>query len=371
MRFGPLLLALALVSALAYWFLLRDPAQLAALNAQFSGGEAVEPAQEIATQPVEPLKPVPVMVLEIVAEQARTELVIRGRTEANRTVHVPAETTGIVISQPLRRGAEVTAGQLLCELSAGTRAAQLREAEAQLARAEADFQAADRLSERGFGAETTRIARSADLRAAQAAVDLVKWDIEKLKIRAPFDGILESDTAELGARLAPGEACATVIDLHVVKATGYVGEQSIDQIEVGDEAKARLINGMEAAGDITFISRMADEDTRTYLVEVTLDNPDAALRDGMTAEIMIDLPNRRAHLVPQSALTLDDQGRMGLRIAEGVQARFIPVKVLRDDPRGVWVAGLPERVEVIVVGQEFVRDGREIRPVAISWDDLG
>ncbi|MEM7505471.1 MAG: efflux RND transporter periplasmic adaptor subunit [Pseudomonadota bacterium] len=311
------------------------------------------------------------MVLETEAQQAAAELVVRGRTEANRTVHVPAETTGIVISQPLRRGSEVTAGQLLCELSAGTRAAQLREAEAQLARAEADFQAADRLSERGFGAETTRIARSADLRAAQAAVDLVKWDIQKLQIRAPFDGILETDTAELGARLAPGATCATVIDLHVVKATGYVGEQSIDQIEVGGDAKARLINGMETQGEITFISRMADEDTRTYLIEVTLANPEARLRDGMTAEIMVDLPARTAHLIPQSALTLDDQGRVGLRIAEGTKARFLPVTILRDDPTGVWVSGLPERAEVIVVGQEFVRDGREIEPVRISWDDLG
>ncbi|MEL6476553.1 MAG: efflux RND transporter periplasmic adaptor subunit [Pseudomonadota bacterium] len=373
MRIGPILLALALVAGLAYWFGLRDPAERAALLAKANGEAA---ATQTAELPVlgngeDKLRPVRVMVLEVEAAETRQTLVVRGRTQANRTVHVPAETTGIMVSQPLRRGAEVVEGQVLCKLSSGTRQAQLREAEAQLARAEADFAAADRLSERGFGAATTRNARQAELQAAEAAVDLIEWDIEKLEIRAPFDGVLESDTAELGARLAPGEACATVIDLSVVKVVGYIGEQNVDQIARGGTAQARLITGAELAGDITFISRMADEDTRTYLLEVTLDNTSGTLRDGMTAELMIDLPAVTAHLVPQSALTLDDNGRMGVRLAEGRQARFAPVAPLRDTADGIWVRGLPDLARIIVVGQEFVRDGREIVPVSVSREDLG
>ncbi|MEM8698636.1 MAG: efflux RND transporter periplasmic adaptor subunit [Pseudomonadota bacterium] len=373
MRIGSIVLALALVAGLAYWFGYRDPDQRAALIAR-AGGETVAPDPEdlpMIEGQEEALRPVSVMVLEVAASETRQRLVVRGRTEANRTVHVPAETTGIMVSQPLRRGAEVAEGQVLCQLSSGTRQAQLREAEAQLARAQADFTAADRLSERGFGAETTRNARRAELQAAEAAVDLIEWDIEKLVIRAPFDGVLESDTSELGARLAPGETCATVIDLSVVKVVGYVGEDNVDGVDLGGEATARMINGREAPGQITFVSRMADEDTRTYLVEVTLTNQGDTLRDGMTAELLIDLPPVTAHLLPQSALTLDDNGRMGVRLAEAGQARFIPVTPIRDTVEGIWVSGLPETARVIVVGQEFVRDGRAIMPVPIKREDLG
>ena len=162
-----------------------------------------------------------------------------------------------------------------------------------------------------------------------------------------------------------------MIDLSSVKVTGFVGEQNVDQISIGGKAAARLINGRQVAGEITFVSRMADEDTRTYLVEVTLDNPDGDLRDGMTAEILIDLPPVTAHMVPQSALTLDDLGRMGLRLAVGAEAKFYPVAILRDMSDGVWVTGLPDTAQVIVVGQEFVRDGRQITAVPIAWGDLG
>ncbi|MBY8978113.1 efflux RND transporter periplasmic adaptor subunit [Rhodobacteraceae bacterium NNCM2] len=378
MRLGPLLLTVILIAGLAYWFVFRDPAQQESVTAMLTGEHpAAEetPANPVATDtPVpaaEQLRPVSVMVLDSEVEETVSKLIVRGRTEANRNVNAPAETTGIVISQPLRRGSEVKAGQVLCELAPGTRPAQLLEAQAKLAQARVDFDAASKLSERGFTAETTRMSRAADLETAQAAVELIEWDISKLKITSPFDGVLESDTAELGARLAPGEPCANVIDLSIIKVTGYIGEQNIDAIRLGQTAVARLINGTEGTGRITFISRVADADTRTYLVEVTLDNRDGKLRDGMTTESMIDLPPQSAHLVPQAALTLDDDGALGLRIAEGDTSRFVEVGILRDEERGVWVTGLPDKARIIVVGQEFVRDGRAIRSVPITWDDLG
>ncbi|MEM8840245.1 MAG: efflux RND transporter periplasmic adaptor subunit [Pseudomonadota bacterium] len=317
------------------------------------------------------LRPVSVMVMNVEVEPTSGKLIVRGRTEANRNVNAPAETTGIVISQPLRRGSEVTEGQVLCELSPGIRQAQLIEAKANYDRALVDFDAASKLSERGFTAETTRMSRAADLETARAAVDLIELDIERLKITSPFDGVLETDTAELGARLAPGETCANVIDLNKIKVVGYVGEQNIDAVSLGQTAVARLINGTEKPGEVSFISRVADEDTRTYLVEVTLDNQDGRLRDGMTSELLIDLPAVPAHLIPQAALTLDDHGTLGVRIGDGDSSRFVEVDILRDEERGVWVAGLPDAAQVIVVGQEFVRDGRKITPVEITWDDLG
>ncbi|MEM7236582.1 MAG: efflux RND transporter periplasmic adaptor subunit [Pseudomonadota bacterium] len=378
MRLGPLVLTAALVAGLAYWFVLRSPAQQDAFMAAVSGGEtevtqaaAAPPTDESEPQASDTLRPVQVMVLPSREEDTVSRLVIRGRTEANRNVHAAAETTGVVISSPLRRGTEVEAGQLLCELSPGTRAAQLLEAEAQLERARVDFDAAARLNDRGFSSTTTRMSRAADLEAAQAAVDLVNWDIGKLKIVAPFDGILESDTAELGARLAPGETCATIIDLSIVKVTGFVGEQNIDSIRPGQSATARLINGREETGEITFISRVADQDTRTFLVEVTLQNHEGRLRDGMTTELLIDLPAIKAHFVPQTALTLDDSGELGLRVIDQDTSRFLPVTILRDEARGVWLTGLPQTADIIVVGQEFVRDGRRVKAVPISWDDLG
>ncbi len=357
MRLTSLALALLSAGALYYWFAVRGPAEDMAVTVVTVATTGAEAEQN---------RPVPVMVEVSEARPMVDQLVLRGRTVAIRNVSVPAETAGLVISQPLRKGTTVAEGDVLCRLDPGARAAQLLGAEAGLAEARIEAEAATTLSRKGFAAETTRMARQAQLEAAQAQVDLVKLDIARLVIHAPFDGVLETDTAEIGSRLDLGDTCATVIDLSSVKVSGYVSEQEVDQIVPGQTATARLINGRTIPGEISFISRVSDPETRTYLVEVTLLNQDGRIRDGMTAELRIDLPAEVAHLIPQTALTLDDAGRLGVRLAVEGKARFVEIRIIRDEIDGVWVTGLPERAAVIVVGQEFVRDGRSIAPTILD-----
>ena len=364
MRSMSLITAVLVAAALLYWFGLRHPSAGMAAD----GTQVVEATSAAVAKDED--APVPVMVLQSRAQETSAPLILRGRTQALRDVEVSAETTGRVISEPLRHGAVVKAGQVLCRLDPAVRSAELAEAEAALAEAEAEASAATQLEAKGFTAETALRARQAQLRAAQAHLDKIRWDIERLEITAPFDGLLESDAAELGSLLIPGSVCANVVDLSEIKVEAYVSEQAVDQMSLDQPAEARLINGMTATGKITFISRMADAETRTYQVEVTLPNPDRSIRSGMTTELTIELPPQKAHLVPQSALTLDDDGRLGVRTAADGSARFNPVAILRDVPDGVWISGLPAQADIIVVGQEFVRDGRKIAATPVSLDQL-
>ena len=373
MRITSLLLATSIVAVLLYWFHFRH--QSDSMAAEAASKQTVQVTEEVVPAAVPSTDPaaqasVPVMILESTAQTTASFLVVRGRTEAARNVQVAAQTSGSVISQPLRRGSQVTRGQPLCELDPGIRAAELAEAQASLAEAEADAEASRRLSQKGFAAENSLKTSTARLQAAQARLDRVQWDIDKLIIRAPFDGVLETDTAELGTFLATGGMCANVIDLSAVKISGFVSEQEIDLLSVGQKATARLINGIKTAGEISFLSRMADSQTRTFGVEVSLPNPDGRIRDGMTAELRVALPQRSGHLVPQSALTLNDEGRLGVRIDDDGITRFRPVQILADDVKGVWVSGLEDSVRIIVVGQEFVREGRRVAGTPVSWSAL-
>lgn len=303
---------------------------------------------------------VAVIARHSVARNVESELVLRGRTEALRRVEVRAEVTGLVNSEPLRRGAIVEKGDVLCQLDPGTRPAQLAEAQARLKEAEANSRASESLVERGFTAETTAISNRAALQAAQAAIDQAEREIERLKLLAPFDGLLESDTAEIGTLLQPGSICATVTDLDPIKLIGYAPERLVDRIEVGAPVGTRLLTGQEFLGEVTFVARSADPETRTFLVQAEVPNRDLAIRDGITAEIVVGLDGTEAHLLPQSALTLDDLGRLGVRIVQDGAAAFAPVSIVRDVAEGVWLEGLPESVDVIVVGQDFVTDGQPV-----------
>lgn len=341
-----------------------------------------------------------VVALQSAARDIDSAVILRGRTEAKRQVEVRAETTATIVNAPLRKGTQVTAGEELCVLDPGTRPAQLTQARARLAEAKAkqpeaqarleeahallkeaqiNLTAAKKLSEGGFASET-RLAgaeadertaaaaiasaeaglqsTSADIEAAAAAVSEAEKEMERLTISAPFDGLLESDTAELGSLMQEGTLCATVIQLDEIKLVGFVPEAEVDRVEIGAIAKAKLATGADVQGRVTFVSRSADPETRTFEIDIVVPNADLKIRDGQTADIIISADGAQAHKLPQSALTLNKDGRLGVRIVDAnSNVEFVAVTLLRDEVDGVWLTGLPDRADVIVVGQDFVTHG--------------
>ncbi len=368
------------------------------------GDEPSETATE-ASESVQSPDSIGVVVLRSTAREIGSAVQLRGQTKANRQVEVLAETISTVLSEPKRKGAFVEAGDLLCELDPGTRPAslaeamaakleaesrvpeaeaRLEEAHARLAEAEINLKAARKLSETGFGSETRRISSEAEMstaeagiksaeagleatqagiEAATAAVAAAQREIDRLTISAPFKGLLESDTAELGSLMQPGSLCATVIQLDPIKLVGFVPESEVNRIIVGSMATAQLVTGLQVEGRVTFLSRSADETTRTFEVEITVPNPELLIRDGQTANIQIAAEGVKAHLLPQSALTLNNEGELGVRtvVADNV-VDFVPIRLLRDTADGVWVGGLPETADIIVIGQEFVTRGVTVAP---------
>ena len=415
MRPFPLIIA-ALV-CVALYFVILDRERLVGFATRFAPeptGTVTEPlTEEAAAAPLAESAPddarVHVVARRSEAQVTENAVQLRGRTEALREVTASAETSGRIISDPIRAGAFVEEGQLLCEIDPGTRLTALEEAEAaldsararlpeaeaqlagaraQLTAAEIDANAASRLSESGFGSETRAASAEAaregalaqiqsgeaalsqarsGIRSAEAAVTRAEEEIARLTITAPFAGYLETDTAEIGTLMQPGAPCATVIQLDPIKLVGFVPEAQVDRVMLGAEAGARLSSGRQVRGEVSFVSRSADEATRTFRVEITVPNPDVTIRDGQTADILVRSEGMPAHLLPASAMTLNDDGTLGVRIVDEGVVRFVPVRMIRDTTTGVWLTGLPEVADVITVGQEFVTDGV---PVRVTYEEL-
>lgn len=444
MRVFPILAAIV-VTALIYFFVFERDRLIAALTqptassadvaAGSDGAEEVETNVEVETDSEG--RAVNVVAMKSIAQTIDSAVILRGQTQAFRQVDLRAETSGQVISQPLRKGALVEEGEVMCNLDPGTRQAMLGEARARLAEAiarvpeaearipeaqavvaeararveeakarlveaEINANAATRLSESGFASETRVAGTQASVRGAEAAIGsaeaglksaasnlesagagieaakagvesaraavaAAEREIEKLTMRAPFSGLLETDTAELGSLLQPGDVCATIIQLDPIMIVGFVSETQVTRVEPGAPARAILSSGVEVTGKVSFLSRASDPTTRTFRVEVQVSNTDLALSDGQTAEIIIAAEGKHAHLLPQSALTLDNTGQLGVRIVEaGDRVGFRAVTMLRDTPEGVWLTGLEDETNVIIIGQDFVTEG--VR-VAASYQD--
>lgn len=376
MRIVPLVTAGLVLGSLYMFVIERDTlrAFTGAAQAQQAGSGA---APDAVVQPVADTR-FAVVVERFEEQDLESGVILRGRTALSRQVEVRAETTGVVLSQPLQRGASVVQGDVLCELDPGTRAASLAEAEARLAEGQArlveaqeGFDNASRLSAEGFAAQTRVTAAEAGLQAAragvqaaQAGVEAARAELGRLIVTAPFDGVLEMKTAETGSLLGAGGLCATIVQLDPILLIGFAAEAQIDRLQMGAMAGAQLSNGTQVLGQVTFLARTADPATRTFRVEVTVPNADLSIRDGMSADILIAANATRGHLVPGSALTINDEGTLGLRLVDANDVTlFAPVTVLRDAPQGFWVDGLPAVADVIVVGHEYVTDGVSVRAV--------
>jgi membrane fusion protein, multidrug efflux system len=327
------------------------------------GNSEAEPGGVAATAPTEQ-DLFQVRVRTFQAAQRTAQLVLRGRTQTEARVNVKAETPGLVDSIPVSRGQRVEAGDILCRIEPGAREATLLEANARLEQAKLDHEALAKLQESGYAADTRVRALKAQVDAAQAAVTRAELDLKRIILRAPFAGVVEHDNAEIGDYLDVGRACITIVALDPMLVVGQVSERDISSLDVGMEGVVKFITGETLPGQIRFISPSADADTRTFRVELVIQNLDYEILDNITADIMINLTPVKAQRFTAAILTLNDDGEIGVKaVGPDNVIEFMPVTILGDTREGVWVAGLPETVTLVTVGQEYVVDGQRIDPI--------
>ena len=303
----------------------------------------------------------PVRARTIHASERSEMLTLRGRTENKRTVEVRAETSGRVVARPVERGDAVTSGDLLCQIAAEDRQFRVDEGDEGVNQARLEYAGSLKLKDRGLQSETAIAQARARLATAEARREAAALDLERIYIRAPFEGVVEDVQLEVGDYAQSGTPCARIVDLDPMLLVGQLTERTVDRVAVGSPATGRLSTGAEASGSISFVGYEADPGTRTYRVEVTVPNPDHGLRSGVTAEIDIRLGNVLAHKITPAVFALDDEGRLGVRIVgSDDRVQFRLVEVVADDRDGVWVTGLPRQTRLITVGQEFVTAGERV-----------
>ncbi|MEQ8514828.1 MAG: efflux RND transporter periplasmic adaptor subunit, partial [Chromatocurvus sp.] len=339
------------------------------LSGLISGDERVDPDTRpvLADQSFEPREKneLPrVRVRQIEAEPRTRNIVLRGRTSNKRTVVVKSEIIGVVTERAVERGQRVEENDLLCQLADNDRSAAVAEAEATLRRATLEYEGSRRLKEKGLQSDTAIAQAAASKAAAEASLMRARLNLERTAIRAPFAGVIEAIHANRGDYLAPGDECATLLDLDPMLLTARVTERDVDAIEEGDLVTARITTGDELTGTVSFVGRQSDDQTRTYGIEATVRNEDYSLRSGVTATLHIARDEVQAHRVSPALFALDDTGRIGVRILDDrdrVEFRYITI--LEDTPSGAWITGLPARTRLITVGQESVVAGQRVEPV--------
>lgn len=357
------LLAAGLALALVLWLASGQPV----VQRWFADAPPPSAAADAGAAPAEERALPRVRVAASEARPIAREIVVYGRTEPERDVVVRAETYGRVEEVRVEKGEAVAAGDVILRLDARERAAMVEQAEALVDQRELEFRAATQLGARGFQAETNVAGAAAALSAARAELHARRVELANTTVTAAFDGLLVDRMVEIGDYVDVGDELAHLIQEDPFLATGEIVETDRRRVRLGMPVAVELADGQRHEGRLSFIDAVADEATRTFRIEATIPNPDGAVPAGMSATLRLHFAETLAHRVSASLLSLSEDHRLGVKVVDAEDVvRFVPVEIVRADAEAVWLAGLPERCRLIVVGQGFVHAGERVAPSAVA-----
>jgi multidrug efflux system membrane fusion protein len=294
---------------------------------------------------------------------------VYGRSAPARQVELKAETEGRVIAINARRGERLSRGAAILSLDMRDREARMEQARAGVKEHQTAYEGQLKLKADGYISDTQIAETLAKLETARTELTRAELDLDYRVIRAPFDGVILERQVEVGDFVREGDEVVSFVDNTSIIVTGSVAEQDARYVRAGIVANAVLVTGQEVTGRIRYMAPVAEQATRTFLVELEVPNPEGSLPAGVTAEMRIPGGEMLAQKISPSLLTLDSAGSIGVKtIDQFNRVSFYPVEIARTDSDGIWVAGLPETANVITIGQGYVAVGDEVEAVYANKD---
>ncbi|BBM63888.1 hemolysin D [Vibrio alfacsensis] len=352
----PWLVSLTLVIILAVWLAMGQ------LNAQ----DDPPPSSSTPSSQSDETPVAKVMFDTFVAQSTSKTIELYGRTAPNRQARLGAEVAGKIIRLNVKKGQTVKQGQVIANIDERDLDIQLKRAKAMLSVKEKEFKAAQSLKNRGLQGEVAFATAQAALVDARANLSNVETALKNTKVRAPFNGILDHKFIEVGDFVGVGDPIATVIDLEKLIIEADVSERHIQYLKEGQKADIRTIDKVHHEGNIRYIGRVSSSSTNTFPIEIEIDNSQHDMSAGISAEVTLALSEVSAIKVTAAMLALDEEGNLGIKTLRDQRVHFIPIQLVKAENDGVWLSGLGEQVDIIVLGQGFARDGDLVMATKVS-----
>lgn len=317
--------------------------------------------------------PLPVNTAVVHRESWQSLLISVGSLEAVQGVMVTAELTGKVVHIAFEPGTMVQAGALLVQQDISSEEAQLRGAEAALDLAKVNLERLSQLLADGAIAQSQYDDAAAKFKEDRAQVDNIRAIIAKKTIRAPFAGRLGIRLVDLGQILNEGDAIVSLQKLDPIFVNFLLPQQQLPQIQLGFRVQVTTdaLPGQTIEGEVTAINPQVDSSTRSIKVQATVANSQELLRPGMFVKVAVVLPAQDKVLaIPATAVLYAPYGDSVFVVEEkksekdGTSGKIVRQQFVRlGEQRGDFVAvvsGLEEGTTVVSTGAFKLRNGQAV-----------
>jgi membrane fusion protein (multidrug efflux system) len=298
-----------------------------------------------------------------------------GSLRARQSVTLRPEVSGRVARLGFADGQRVRRGQLLLQLDDTLQQAQLKQAQAQASIARTNLQRSRELQGQGFVSQSAVDQNLSALEVAEAQVALAQAQLARLKVLAPFDGIVGIRQVNVGDYLKDGAEIVSIDDLAMMLVDFRLPERYMPRVKVGLEVEVNVDAWPEKPfkGRIDALDSQVDANGRSLLIRARVENPGAQLKGGMFARPRVVLGVREnAVVIPEEALVplgakqflfklVDGEG--GQKVARRIEAQI----GLRQPGRVEIVGGLVAGDSVVTAGQARLRgESTPVRVIDLS-----
>ncbi|MCW5771050.1 MAG: efflux RND transporter periplasmic adaptor subunit, partial [Rhodospirillaceae bacterium] len=273
---------------------------------------------------------VPVEAQAVRVGPSRREAEAIGTLRSWESVVIKPEITGRVVKIAFEEGAVVKAGDLLVQLDSAEAEAEVLRNRATLSLAKENYERARQLNQRGAGTMANLDRAQADLATAEASLKLAEAKLAKMKLVAPFDGVLGLRKVSVGALLIPGQEIVNLEQINPLKVDFKVPEILLAAVRVGQGIRLRVDAMGKAAveGTVYAIDPQLETGGRSIVLRARIPNADGVLRPGLFVRVVLTIDDKpNAIFIPEQSILPASDGTMSVFKAVGGKAVMTKVEI--------------------------------------------
>lgn len=313
-------------------------------------------------------KPIPVQAIIAAAEPFSEQLAVSGNIEANETIEIRPEVSGIVTGIYFEEGSSVRAGQLLIKINDVDLRAQLGSAQTKMKLASETLRRAKLLFEKeAISKEELDVANS-DFEMAKSATEFIRAQIQKTSIIAPFSGKIGLRSISKGAYVTPQTLIGKLVQSNTVKLTFAIPEKYSSLLQNNSNIQFRVAGIKDTlTARIYAIEPEIATETRAMKIRAKADNKTGKLFPGTFADVLLNIgENQKAIFVPTEAVIPIQNGQKVFVAKNGKATEKQIESISRDNQKVAVASGLTAGDTVIVSGVMALKEGSLVKPAIVK-----
>ncbi|RVU30546.1 efflux RND transporter periplasmic adaptor subunit [Neptunomonas marina] len=309
----------------------------------------------------------PAEVIKVAQSTLTSELRAVGKLEAWESAVIRPEQNGVIEKVLFEESQSVKAGDTLFELEASTYRAAVAEARARVSLSQSEYKRADQLLKKRVGSATERDTALAQLRVNEAQLQVAQTQLAKMRIKAPFDGVIALRSVSPGDYVTAGQDLVELADISKMKVEFSLPEIALSQISRGQQINLQIpaYPNETFSGEIYTISPLIDPRSHSIKVKARIENSSGKLRPGLFSKIKVLLgTDDQALLVPEEAIIPNNNTFLVMKVDENNTVGMVPVQLgVRKDAKVQVISGLNTDDVIVTAGHIKLRPGMPITPI--------